>query len=138
MTMEEFLRIEANASIRRQVLASLAVIIRQMHEGGLAAPDLFTRHIFVEGGSTPAFCLIDMARLDRRSRISARTQARDLAALNVTAPLRHVSWRERLRFLAAYGGDRRLLRRIEKRTGYLLHRRKFRDFLQPAEGVEAA
>jgi tRNA A-37 threonylcarbamoyl transferase component Bud32 len=137
MTMEEFLHIEANAGTRRQVLASLAVTIRRMHESGLASPDLFTRHIFVEAAK-PAFCLIDMARLDRRSRISARTRARDLAALNVTAPLRHVSWRERLRFLAAYGGDRHLLRRIEKRTRYLLHRRKFRDFLQQAEGVETA
>ena len=139
VTLEEFIRTRSDIRIRRQVLAALAATIRHMHEAGLASPDLFTRHIFVEPGPTPGFCLIDMARLDRRGRIPAWMRARDLAALNVTAPLRHVSRRERLRFLAAYGGDRQLLRRIEKRTEYLLHRRKFRDFLNPqAEGIPAA
>jgi hypothetical protein len=93
-----------------------------MHNAGLFTPDLFARHIFVEGDR---FTLIDMARLD------SGPAARDLAALNVTAPLRFVSTKQRLRFLKAYGG-RHLFRQIEKRVNYLLKkRRKFADFSAP-------
>lgn len=98
---------------------ALAREIRKMHDAGLFSPDLFTRHIFMESGR---YTLIDMARLD------GGPAARDLAALNITAPLRLVSAKERLRFLNAYGG-RHLFRQIEQRVRYLLKkRRKFADF----------
>lgn len=128
MTLDEFLRITHESRTRRQAYASLAVTISRMHGAGLASPDLFTRHIFIESGRAPKFCLIDMARLDRRRRPSLKLRARDLAALNVTAPLRFVTARERLRFLEIYGGDRRLRRLVVRRTNYLLQRRKFADF----------
>lgn len=100
---------------------ALAAEIRKMHDAGIFTPDLFTRHIFVDGDR---FSFIDMARLDRGP------ASRDLAALNVTAPLRHVSAKQRLRFLKAYGG-RHLWPQIEKRVRYLLKkRRKFADFSQ--------
>jgi len=99
--------------------AALAREIRKMHDAGLFSPDLFTRHIFVDGDR---YTLIDMARLDDGP------AARDLAALNVTAPLRFVSARERVHFLKVYGG-RQLFRQIEERVRYLLKtRRKFADF----------
>ena len=134
ITVEEFLRTPSDRKQRRHVLASLAATVRQMHDAGMASPDLFTRHIFVEIGPTPKFCLIDMARLNRRNRIPARMRARDLAALNVSTPLRFATPRERLRFLTAYGGDQQLLRRIERRTQHLLQRRKFRDFFGEPTG----
>jgi len=144
MTLEDFLRGDAPAGERFGVLRSLAAWIRKMHDAGLASPDLFTRHIFVERArirlpqvppgetirmqaSEPRFCLIDMARLDHRRKLSPALRARDLAALNVTAPLRFVSTRERLRFLKFYG-DRALRRLIIERTKHLLTRRKFADF----------
>jgi hypothetical protein len=115
-------------------LHALALDIRKMHNAGLASPDLFTRHIFVDDTpDTPTFCFIDMARLDRRHTLPSSLCARDLAALNVTAPLRHASLRERLRFLKHYSGQdtRTLLPLIRVRVNHLLRRRKFRDFSLP-------
>lgn len=103
-------------------LDALAQEVRKMHDAGLFTPDLFARHIFV----SDHFTLIDMARLD------SGPAERDLAALNVTAPLRLVSAKQRLRFLKVYGG-RHLFRHIERRVRYLLRkRRKFSDFAQSA------
>ena len=128
MTLDEFLRTNTDTSERRLVFSALGREIRKMHEAGLASPDLFTRHIFVERRPAPQFCLIDMARLDQRKSLSTKLRARDLAALNITAPLRFVSTRERLRFLKSYGGNRTLRRLVIERTHYLLKRRKFADF----------
>ena len=127
-----FLKTCQDRTVRRRVFDALALEIRRFHEAGLATPDLFTRHLFVDASAVPPrFCWIDMARLDRQKPLSLRLRARDLAALNVTAPLRHVSTQERLRFLRNYAGgrDRALFRAIERRVRYLLRRNKFQDFL---------
>jgi hypothetical protein len=82
-----------------------------------------------------------MARLDRRDSLPAVLRARDLAALNITAPLRHVSARERLRFLDRYSeaNAKALLPLIRIRVNHLLHRRKFFDFSLPNDsGKETA
>ncbi len=139
-TVEQFLRECHDRRRRRRVFDALARDIRKMHDAGLASPDLFTRHLFVdENTEPPRFCFIDMARLDRGGGLSARWRARDLAALNVTAPVRYVSARERLRFLRVYSGrtDKPLAHRIRRRVEYLLQRRKFRWFLDnaPPSGV---
>jgi hypothetical protein len=128
VTLDEWLRTNTDRAERRSVLNALACEIRRLHDAGLASPDLFTRHIFLERSATPKFCLIDMARLDRRTDLLDGLRARDLAALNVTAPLRFLSLRERLRFLKVYGGDRRLRKLIAARSRHLLTRRKFADF----------
>jgi heptose I phosphotransferase len=130
-TLERFLETCTDRAVRRRVLDSLAGEVRRMHEAGLSTPDLFTRHVFVDSDADPPqFCLIDMARLERRRRVPDRVRARDLAALNITAPLRHVSARERIRFLRAYAGgmDRGFIDRIRRRMEHLLKRRKFRAF----------
>jgi len=129
LTLEEFLRSNASAAERRQVFDALAQEVRKMHDAGLASADLFTRHIFVERGSNPKFCFIDMARLDRRRSLPMKLRARDLAALNITAPLRFISAKERLHFLRSYGGNCALRRLVVERTNYLLKRRKFAGFL---------
>jgi len=130
-TLEQFLR-ECRDSRRRQaVFDALARQVRKLHDAGLATPDLFSRHLFVdESSDPPGFCLIDMARLDHRPSLAPRIRARDLAALNVTAPLREVTTRERVRFLRLYAGrsDKPLAHRIARRVEYLLQRRKFRRF----------
>jgi tRNA A-37 threonylcarbamoyl transferase component Bud32 len=132
-TLEQFLRECPDPARRRLVFDALAREIRTMHDAGLATPDLFTRHVFVDDrAEPPRFCLIDMARLDHAQPLPARLRARDLAALNITAPLRFVSARERFRFLRVYAGrpDKPFLRRIRRRVDYLLQRRKFRRFLE--------
>jgi tRNA A-37 threonylcarbamoyl transferase component Bud32 len=132
LTVDQFLRTCTDADERRRVTDALAVTVRKMHDAGLASPDLFTRHIFLERGPEPKFCLIDMARLDRRRSLSPRLRARDLAALNVTAPLRFVSARERSRFFQIYGGDAFLKDLERKRTEHLLKRKKFAEFSETA------
>jgi tRNA A-37 threonylcarbamoyl transferase component Bud32 len=131
-TVEQFIATCRDQALRLRVFEALARTIRKMHDAGLASPDLFTRHVFVDPDrDVPEFCLIDMARLDRHRCVSRALRARDLAALNLTAPLRFVSARERLRFLHAYAGsvDRRFVWRIRIRANRLLRtRRKFRDF----------
>jgi len=131
-TLQRFLRECGDDAERRRVFDALARLVRKMHDAGLATPDLFTRHIFVDPRpEPPQFCLIDMARLNRGATISRRLRARDLAALNITAPLRFVTARERVRFLHLYAGerDRDLFRRIRRRMNQLLPRGRFKDFL---------
>ncbi len=134
-TVEEFLGKCHDRALRRRVLEALAREVQKLHAAGLASPDLFTRHWFVDAPSSPesgpTFCLIDMCRLDHGRSLTAGRRARDLAALNITAPLRDVSGRERLRFLRIYGGgriDRELVGLIRRRMQHLLKRRKFRGF----------
>lgn len=130
-TLAAFLKNCRERAVRRRVLDALAAEVRRFHDAGFATPDMFTRHIFVEAeAAPPRFCWIDMARLDRQQPLPLELRARDLAALNVTALLRFVSARERVRFLRLYAGgkDCGLFRAIGHRTGYLLRRKKFRDF----------
>lgn len=135
--LSQFLAECRDRARRRRVLDALALELRRFHEAGLATPDLFTRHIFVEesGGEQPRFWFIDMARLEQRPRMSQRRRARDLAALNLTAPPGWVSVRERVRFLKLYAGqlDKALARRIARRAEHLLRRRRFQDFFRNSE-----
>ena len=130
-TVLQFLAECGDQSERRRVFDALAIEVRRMHAAGLATPDLFTRHVFVDAAADPPrFCWIDMGRLEQRRPLPGRWRICDLAALNITAPLRFVSARERVRFLRIYAGaaDRRFARRVNRRVAYLLRRRKFRDF----------
>jgi len=131
-TIEEFLRGCRDAVVRRRTFDALAREIKRMHDAGLATPDLFTRHIFVDlTQAVPQFRFIDMARMDHAIKISRRLRVRDLAALNITSPLRFVTARERVRFLKVYAGtaDKEFVQSIRQRTKYLLKRSKFQDFL---------
>jgi len=131
MSIVQFIAECRDRERRAQVFSGLARLVRRMHDTGFASADLFARHIFVEGAAEkPVFKLIDMARLDRRAALSRRLRARDLCSLNASAPVRHVSAKERIRFLRAYAGevDRDLVRRIERRMRRLLKRPKFRGF----------
>ncbi len=127
ITLDKFLASNLAAAERQRVLDALARFVRTMHDAGFASPDLFTRHIFLTRGPVPEFCLIDMARLDRRAKLSPALRARDLAALHVTAPQRFLTAPERLRFLESYG-VMELQPRIEARARRLLRRKKFKDF----------
>ena len=45
--LDDFIRTTPSSPLRRRTLDHLARHIRKMHDAGLYAPDLFTRHIFV-------------------------------------------------------------------------------------------
>jgi len=130
-TVLDFLETCRDAQLRRCVFTALAGFVKKMHAAGLASPDLFTRHIFVDAKVVPpVFCLIDMARLDIRGVAPLSLRARDLAALHVTSPLKSVSAWERWRFLMAYDRNsaRQLTKLIQRRSAHLLRRSKFREF----------
>jgi tRNA A-37 threonylcarbamoyl transferase component Bud32 len=127
--LDQFFRCCHDARIRASVITALAHTIRRMHDAGLASPDLFTKHIFVDTSlDVPKFSFIDMARLDRCKKISDALRARDLASLNLTAPLENVSPKERIRFLKAYAGcmDRNFVSKIASEVKRLLKKSKFR------------
>ena len=136
VTLDQFIRVCDDPARRRKVFDKLAQQLRQLHQRGLSMPDLFARHIFFAPEAEPVeFCFIDVARLERSRGFSIKQRARALAALNVTAPLRFVSARERVRFLRVYAGDeelRRLVAGIACRTTRMLKRKRYHDFLKPA------
>lgn len=131
-TVEDFAKECRDPVRRRRVIEALARQVKTMHEAGLASPDLFARHFFVQEADEVRFWLIDMNRVEH-GRVSSRQRARDLATLHLSLPLRLVGVRERVRFLRAYCGgrvDRALPRMIEQRSRRLLHRSKFRGFAE--------
>jgi heptose I phosphotransferase len=139
-TLLAFLTEQGEAQARRQVLDALAAEIRRLHDAGLATPDLFSRHIFLESAAPDSaasvrFSLIDVARLDRGSTTEDVRRARDLAMLNISIPMRLASPRERVRFLRLYAGSRRRRRTlaslIARHMTRLLTRSKFRKFFKP-------
>ena len=137
--LEQFLQQNHAPGQRRRIFDALAREVRRMHEAGVATPDFWSRHIFFDADATvPVFCFIDLARLDSGQPLPRQAWVRALASLNVSAPMRLVSMRERLRFLRLYVGraDRALVRtlvkEIKQRTQRLLDRNKYPDFLTPA------
>ena len=128
--LDDFVRTCSDMPLRRRVFDELANMVRRMHDAGLAAPDLFLRHVFVDtAGEAPRFHLIDMNRLNV-GQISLRQRARDIAGLHVTAPLGTVSMTERLRFLRTYSGsiDRKLFHLIARRSRHQLRKPRFQFF----------
>lgn len=136
VTLGQFIQDCRDLALRRRVFDALALELRRLHHVGLSMPDLFSRHVFFDPAAHPLdFSFIDVARIERRRRLSIMHRVRALAALNVTAPIRFVSARERVRFLRLYAGEkelRPLVDRIASRTARLLERKKYRDFLKPA------
>ena len=133
--LETFLRQKRSVAERRRVFDALAVEVRRMHAAGVATPDFYARHIFFDAAADkPVFCFIDLARLEQGQPLPLGARVRTLASLNVSAPLRLVTPRERLRFLRIYAGrlEREMVGLIEERTGRLLERKKFPDFRAPA------
>jgi tRNA A-37 threonylcarbamoyl transferase component Bud32 len=130
--------------------------ISDLHAAGFTHPDLYAKHVFVQGDSQ-AIAFIDLQRTCRRRRVSWRRRSRDLAALHASLGDDLVSPRERSRCLVAYvrqtlAADRhgpvrprerrRLLRRavraIERRTRRLMRRRKIRWMREPTPAPPGA
>ena len=85
---------------RRQVLESVARLVRKVHDLGVCHGCLYPKHLFWHAGRGDVR-LIDWEKA-RFSRRSQRSRLRDLDSLNRHAP----GWsrRERVWFLAAYLG----------------------------------
>jgi len=104
---------------RRELIESLARMVRRLHAHGFVHHDLFWRNILLSGRKLDRFYLIDAHKGRRWFPLTGPlARARDLAALDAPAP----GWfrrSERLRFLLRYlekprldSAGRRLARRI--------------------------
>lgn len=98
-----------NLQRRRDFIVRLARFIKKFHETGYRHRDLYFSHIFYSdrGG----FFLIDLARAFRPILLSRRFQIKDLAQVYYSAPGRHFSRTDRLRFYMAYAGRSEITRR---------------------------
>ena len=115
--LDDFFHSKPPAAERRQILRELAGIIRGLHSAHFYYYDLVWRNILAstprrktpvkEGDAVPRLFLIDCPRGGFARFGRARKRLRDLASLDKTAS-RLCSRTERLRFLLAYLGQRRL------------------------------
>ena len=134
ISLDQFLDQCREPHLRRSTLREAALTVGKMHRAGLFTPDLYSRHIFVFCQSTnqTRLCLIDMARLDRCSRMVRQKVVRDLALLNVSTPHCLLSLLERREFIRAHPvctNGQWLFRAVEKKSQYYLRkRRKFNGF----------
>jgi hypothetical protein len=105
-------------------IRGLAGFVAGFHRAGYVHRDLYLCHVFVElPGPEPVFRLIDLARMIKPRFRYRRWLVKDLASLNYSTPPSAATASDRLRFLKAYLGvrrlgpaDRRLARQIAAKT----------------------
>ena len=95
-----------NLRLRRSFIAQLASFIRKFHQTEYRHRDLYLSHIFYNDKGS--FFLIDLARAFKPRLLGRRFQIKDLAQLYYSAPGRHFSRMDRLRFYVGYTGRRQL------------------------------
>jgi len=95
-----------NLKLRRSFIAHLASFVRKFHQTGYRHRDLYLSHIFYSDKGS--FFLIDLARAFKPHLLARRFQIKDLAQLYYSAPGRHFSRTDRLRFYVGYAGRREL------------------------------
>jgi len=119
------------ARCKRRYLEALAHFTRSMHEAGYVSLDFHWRNVLiVEEPENPQFFLIDnpRGRFLPSSVLACRLGTRDLVALDRRAS-QYFTRTDRLRFLKAYAGARRLrdcvglLRRVTRRSRKQGHER---------------
>jgi tRNA A-37 threonylcarbamoyl transferase component Bud32 len=98
-----------NLKLRRSFIAELASFIVRFHQTGYRHRDLYFSHIFCNGDGR--FFLIDLARAFKPRLLARRFQIKDLSQLYYSAPGRHFSRTDRLRFYIGYTGRRELAAR---------------------------
>ena len=92
----------------RDLIARLADFVKKFHETDYRHRDLYLAHIFCNDEGE--FYLIDLARAFKPVFLSRRFQIKDIAQLHYSAPGRHFSRTDRLRFYLKYAGRKNLAR----------------------------
>lgn len=128
-----------NLQRRRDFIVRLARFIKKFHETGYRHRDLYFSHIFYSDRGS--FFLIDLARAFRPIVLGRRFQIKDLAQVYYSAPGRHFSRTDRLRFYLAYAGrseltrrDRVFLRDVIDKAERIARRERKRGRQVPFEG----
>jgi heptosyltransferase-2 len=108
--------------LRRDFITRLARFIKTFHETNYRHRDLYFSHIFYsdDGG----FYLIDLARAFRPVVLSRRFQIKDIAQIYYSAPARHFSNTDRLRFYVGYAGQSKLTGRDKTFIRKVINRAK--------------
>jgi len=97
-----------NLRLRRDFIAKLAGFVKKFHETGYRHRDLYLSHVFYSDSGT--FYLIDLARAFKPIVLCRRFQIKDIAQLYYSAPAKHFSKPDRLRFYLHYVGRSKLTR----------------------------
>jgi hypothetical protein len=95
-----------NLKLRRNFVAQLAAFIRKFHQTNYRHRDLYFSHVFYS--KSGQFYLIDLARAFRPLLWRERFRVKDIAQLYYSAPSRHFSRTDRLRFYLKYADRDRL------------------------------
>jgi hypothetical protein len=95
-----------NLKLRRDFIGSLADFIKKFHTTGYRHRDLYLSHIFYSDNGK--FYLIDLARAFKPLLLDQRFRTKDIAQLYYSAPGRHFSRTDRLRFYLRYTGKDKL------------------------------
>ena len=114
-------RRDQNTDDLQRLIRQVADIARRFHRSGYNHRDFYCCHFFVTEPDPGRFeiKLIDLQRVQRRSRFRSRWLVKDLAQLAYSAPRDRVACTDRLAFVKAYLGvkklgasDKRLIRRV--------------------------
>lgn len=92
------------------LIGAVADVARRFHAAGYNHRDLYCCHFFIrpEAGQQSDVRLIDLQRVEQRRWLRRRWIVKDLAQLAYSAPRERIGCRERIRFLRAYLGVRKL------------------------------
>lgn len=99
-------------SLKRYLIVQAGRLVAAMHRGGVNHRDLYLGHLWLTFKLGGAFelRLLDLNRADVRPEVSDRWVVKDLAALSFSAAPRLFSFRDRVRFLRAYGWSKQEIR----------------------------
>ena len=107
MRLDDYLeQTKLAAAARAELLCRLAGLIQKMHAAGFNHRDLYLCHILRDGQRN--LYIVDLHRVQQRAAVPERWLVKDIAALNYSAPAGIISRTDRLRFLKAYLGTKRL------------------------------
>jgi len=98
-----------NLKLQRKFISQSAIFIKKFHETGYRHRDLYLSHIFYSDNGE--FYLIDLARVFKPIVQRRRFQIKDIAQVYYSAPARHFSKTDRLRFYMAYAGQSKLTKK---------------------------
>jgi tRNA A-37 threonylcarbamoyl transferase component Bud32 len=95
-----------NLKLRRNFIAQLADFVEKFHQKKFRHRDLYFSHIFHSDDGE--FYLIDLARVFKPFFSRQRFRIKDIAQIHYSAPAKHFSNTDRLRFYLRYTGDKKL------------------------------
>jgi len=96
----------SNLTLRRNFIAQLAGFIKKFHQSNYRHRDLYLSHIFYSDDGE--FYLIDLARVFKPIVFQQRFRIKDIAQVYYSAPAKHFSNTDRLRFYLNYISHKRL------------------------------